>query len=113
MKITDICCLIGNAGNRNILFVKTETDEGITGIGESFSVGPDLAVAETINYLKEWLVGEDPRNIEYLWALMYQGLRFPPGSVGLAAISGIEHTLWDISGKALGVPVYRLLGGGS
>jgi len=111
MKITDICCLIGNTGNRNILFVKTQTDEGITGIGESYCVGPDLAVAETINYLKEWLIGEDPRNIEYLWALMYQGLRFPPGSVGLAAISGIEHTLWDISGKALGVPVYRLLGG--
>lgn len=64
--------------------VKTQTDEGITGIGESYAVGPDLAVAETINYLKEWLVGEDPRNIEYLWALMYQGLRFPPGSVGLA-----------------------------
>ena len=111
MKITNIRCLVADAGGRNILFVKTETDEGITGIGEAYCVGPDLAVAATIDYLKEWLVGEDPRNIEYLWALMYQGLRFPPGSVGLAAISGIEHTLWDISAKALGLPVYRLLGG--
>ncbi len=111
MKITDIKCLIGSADNRNILFVKAETDEGLTGIGEAYCVGPDLAVAETIDYLKEWLIGEDPRNIEYLWALMYQGLRFPPGSIGLAAISGIEHTLWDIAGKAAGVPVYALLGG--
>ena len=112
MKITKVTCYIVNPGRRNILFVKTETDEGITGWGESFSVGPDLAVAATIDYLAEWwLVGQDPRNIEYLWASMYQGLRFPPGSVGLAAISGIEHTLWDISAKALEMPVYQLLGG--
>ena len=115
MKITDVKCLIasvtGSIGSRNVLFVKTETDEGISGIGEAYCVGPDLAVVETVNYLKEWIVGKDPRNIEYLWAVMYQGLRFPPGSVGLAAISGIEHTLWDISAKAVGVPVYKLLGG--
>ena len=81
------------------------------GWGEAFSVGPDLAVAATIDHLKDWILGDDPRDIERLWATMYQGLRFPPGSVGLAAISGIEHTLWDISAKALGLPVYRLLGG--
>ena len=111
VKITDISAFVVDGGGRNIIFVKTETDEGIVGWGESFSVGPDLAVAATIEYLKDWLVGEDPRNIERLWALMYQGLRFPPGSVGLASISGIEHTLWDISARALGVPVYKLLGG--
>ena len=111
MKILDIRCLLGNVGNRNIIFLETKTDEGITGIGEAFGPGPDLAVVETVEYLKEWLIGKDPRNIEGLWATMYQGLRFPPGSVALAAISGIEHTLWDISAKALGVPVYRLLGG--
>lgn len=112
MKITDVTCYIASTGRRNIIFVKTETNAGITGWGESFSVGPDLAVAATVDYLKEWwLIGEDPRNIEYLWASMYQGLRFPPGSVGLAAMSGIEHTLWDISAKALGTPVYKLLGG--
>ena len=111
MKITDITCIVADAGGRNILFVKTETDEGLVGWGEAYAVGPDLAVAATVDYLKEWLIGEDPRNIEYLWALMYQGLRFPPGSVGLAAVSGIEHTLWDISARALDLPVYRLLGG--
>jgi len=111
MKITDITAFVVDGGGRNIVFVKTETDEGIVGWGESFSVGPDMAVAETIQYLKEWIVGADPRNIEHIWALMYQGLRFPPGAVGLASISGIEHTLWDISAKALGLPVYKLLGG--
>ena len=111
MKITNITCIVANAGRRNILFVKTETDEGLVGWGEAYGVGPDMAAAATVDYLAEWLIGEDPRNIEYLWAIMYQGLRFPPGSVGLAAVSGIEHTLWDISAKALGLPVYRLLGG--
>ena len=111
MKITGITCHIVDGGGRNILFVRTETDDGIVGWGEAFSVGPDLAVAATIDHLKEWILGDDPRDIERLWATMYQGLRFPPGSVGLAAISGIEHTLWDISAKALGLPVYRLLGG--
>ncbi len=111
MRITDIRCHIVDGGGRNILFVRTETDVGIVGWGEAFSVGPDLAVAATIDHLKDWIVGDDPRDIERLWATMYQGLRFPPGSVGLAAISGIEHTLWDISAKALGLPVYRLLGG--
>ena len=111
MKITGITCHIVDGGGRNILFVRTETDGGIVGWGEAFSVGPDLAVAATIDHLKDWILGDDPRDIERLWATMYQGLRFPPGSVGLAAISGIEHTLWDISAKALGLPVYRLLGG--
>ena len=111
MRITRITCNVVDVGNRNILLVKTATDEGIDGWGEAYAVGPDLGVAATVDYLAEWLIGEDPRNIEYLWALMYQGLRFPPGSIGLAAISGIEHTLWDISARALGVPVYSLLGG--
>ena len=111
MKITDITCHIVDGGGRNIVLVRTETHDGIVGWGEAFSVGPDLAVAATIDHLKDWILGDDPRDIERLWATMYQGLRFPPGSVGLAAISGIEHTLWDISAKALGLPVYRLLGG--
>ncbi len=111
MKITGTTCHIVDGGGRNIVLVRTETDAGIVGWGESFSVGPDLAVAAAIDYLKDWILGDDPRDIERLWATMYQGLRFPPGSVGLAAISGIEHTLWDISAKALGLPVYRLLGG--
>src|ERR1700692_1801046 len=54
---------------------------------------------------------KDPRNVEYLWATMYNFTRFPGGAVINAAMSGIEHALWDIAGKAAGLPVYMLLGG--
>ncbi|MFP6653107.1 MAG: galactonate dehydratase [Dehalococcoidia bacterium] len=111
MKITNITSYVTDSIGNNIIFVKTETDEGLTGWGEAYCVRPDLGVAATIDYLKDWLIDQDPRNIESLWAEMYQGLRFPPGSIGLAAISGIEHTLWDISAQALGLPVHKMLGG--
>jgi galactonate dehydratase len=111
IKITDIKTYLVGVGNRNLVFVKVETDQGIHGIGEAYSVGPDEATVATINDFKSWLVGQDPRNIEHLWALMYNFTRFPGGSVVNSAISGIEHALWDISGKAVGLPVYMLLGG--
>jgi galactonate dehydratase len=74
-------------------------------------VGPDLATVKVIADLVEWLDGRNPFDVEGLWQLMYAGGRFPGGSVVNAAISGIEHALWDIKGKALGVPVYELVGG--
>jgi galactonate dehydratase len=111
IKITDIQTFLVGVGNRNLVFVKVLTDEGIHGIGEAYSVGPDEATVATINDYKRWLVGMDPRNIEYIWATLYNFTRFPGGSVVNAAISGIEHALWDISGKAAGLPVYMLLGG--
>lgn len=111
IKITDIKTYLVGVGSRNLLFVKVETDQGIHGIGEAYSCGPDEATVATINDFKRWLVGQDPRNIEHLWAMMVNFTRFPGGLVVNAAISGIEHALWDISGKAAGLPVYRLLGG--
>jgi galactonate dehydratase len=111
IKITDIKTFVVGVGGRNYVFVKVLTDQGIHGIGEAYSVGPDEATVATIQDFKRWLVGLDPRNIEYLWATMYNFSRFPGGSVVNAAISGIEHALWDISGKAAGLPVYMLLGG--
>src|SRR5262245_44548908 len=111
MKITQIDTFLVNMGHRNIPFVKVHTDEGIYGVGEAYSCGPDRATVEVIRDFAEWLAGRDPRDIEGLWHLMYTGSRFPGGSVVNAAISGIEHALWDISGKAAGLPVYRLLGG--
>ena len=111
MKLTDIKTYLVNPGNRNYIFVKDLTDEGIEGIGEAYSAGPDKATAETISYFAEWLKGLNPMHIEDIWARMYNSSRFPGGSVVNSAISGIEHALWDITGKALGVPVYRLLGG--
>ena len=111
LKITDIQTFLVNAGGRNLCFVKVLTDQGIDGWGEAYSVGPDEATVATIKDFKGWLVGKDPRNVEYLWATMYNFTRFPGGAVINAAISGIEHALWDISGKAAGLPVYMLLGG--
>ena len=111
MKITKITPYLVNLGHRNIPFVKVYTDEDIYGVGEAYSCGPDKATIEVIGYFEEWLIGRDPRDIEGLWNLMYAGSRFPGGSVVNAAISGIEHALWDIAGKAANLPVYRLLGG--
>ncbi len=111
MKITDIQTFGVNVGDENHIFVKVLTDEAIHGIGEAYRVGPDHAVEQIIHYFKDWLIGQDPTRIEHLWRLMYNGSRFPGGSMLNAAISGIEIALWDVKGKAHGVPVYQLIGG--
>jgi galactonate dehydratase len=111
MKITKIDTFLVNVGHRNLPLVKVYTDEDIYGIGEAYSCGPDRATVEVIRDFEEWLIGRDPRDIEGLWQLMSAGSRFPGGSVVNAAISGIEHALWDIAGKAANLPVYRLVGG--
>ena len=124
LKITDIkTFLIGTAGRsaqgqsgrsiggRNWLYVKVETDQGISGVGEAYSVGPDEATVKVIEDFKLWLIGQDPRHVQFLFDLMYNTTRFPGGSVVNAAISGIEHALWDVAGKAAGLPVWALLGG--
>jgi galactonate dehydratase len=111
VKITRIETVLVHPDHRNLVFVKVHTDEGIVGIGEAYSAGPDRATVAVVHDFAEWLVGRDPTEIERLWMLMYAGSRFPGGVVVNAAISGIEQALWDISGKALGVPVYKLLGG--
>jgi len=111
VKITSIETYLTELGGRNVPFVRVLTDEGICGVGEAYSVGPDQATVKAIADFSEWLVGRDPLDTEGLWQLMYAGSRFPGGSVVNAAISGIEHALWDVKGRALGVPVYQLIGG--
>jgi galactonate dehydratase len=111
LTITDIKTFLVGAGSRNWIYVKIETDQGISGIGEAYSVGPDEATVKVIEDYKLWLVGQDPRNIQHLWDLMYNITRFPGGSVVNSAISGIEHALWDVTAKAAGLPVWALLGG--
>jgi len=111
MKITDIQTRGVNLGDGNHIFVKVLTNDGLHGVGEAYRAGPDEAVEQTVLYFRDWLIGEDPTRIEHLWRIMYNGSRFPGGSILNAAISGIETALWDVKGKAHGVPVYQLLGG--
>jgi galactonate dehydratase len=111
VKISRIETFLARSSSAPTVIVKVETDDGLHGVGEAYSAGPNRAVAEVIRDFAGWLVGRDPREVERLWQLMYNGSRFPPGVVTGAAISGIEHALWDIKGKALGAPVWELLGG--
>ena len=111
MRITDIKTFLVGNGARNWVYVKVMTDQGVHGIGEAYSIGPDQATVKVIEDFKSWLIGNDPRNVQYLFDLMYNTTRFPGGIVTNSALSGIEHALWDIAGKSAGVPVWALLGG--
>jgi galactonate dehydratase len=111
MRITRLRSYMSRDANRPRVLVAIDTDEGITGWGECYNHGPDRALPPLLDYLYLQIEGEDPRRIEFLILKLLQQSRFPPGALGLAAISAIDHCLWDISAKALGVPVYRLLGG--
>ena len=111
MKITAIKTFMARHGSRPRGLIKVETDEGIYGWGEAYSIGPDLSVEPIADYAFEMIKGEDPRRIEYIMLKLFQQFRFPPGGTGLAVISAVDHALWDISGKAAGLPVYMLLGG--
>jgi galactonate dehydratase len=111
MKIDRLRAYMSRDKDRPRLVVAIDTDDGLTGWGECYNHGPDRALAPLLEYLFEFIRGEDPRRIEYLIQYLLQQCRFPPGALGLAAISAIDHCLWDISAKALGVPVYMLLGG--
>ena len=94
---------------RNYVFVKVETDEGITGWGEA-TCGP-LSVATMVDEFGDVIAGKDPMEIEKHWQTLYHHFHVRGGIVQMSAISGIEIALWDIAGQALGAPVYQLLGG--
>lgn len=111
MKITDIKTFPIWVGLRNQLLIKVETDEGIYGWGESGLSGRELAVVGAIKHYREFLIGRDPLQRGALWQEMYRSQYFEGGRVLTAAISAIDIALHDITGKALGVPVYQLLGG--
>ncbi len=97
---------------RNWVFVFVETDAGITGIGEATTEWHEMAVVAMIEeHLQPRLIGQDPTRIEHLWQLMHRGFWWRGGVVATSAISGIDQALWDLTGKAYGVPVYKLLGG--
>ncbi len=111
MKITAIRPYAIRVGIRNQLIVKVETDEGIFGWGESGLSFREKAVIGALEHFGEFLIGQDPSAIGRIWQEVYRSQYFEGGRVLQAAISAIDIALHDIKGKALGVPVYQLLGG--
>jgi galactonate dehydratase len=111
MKITAIKPFPVWVGHRNQLIVKIETDEGIFGWGESGLSGREKAVVGALEHYAQFLVGKDPFRIGAIWQELYRSQYFEGGRVLLAAQSALDIALHDIKGKALGVPVYELLGG--
>jgi galactonate dehydratase len=93
------------------MFLKIETDAGITGWGEPVLEGRALTVEAAVREFGATLIGKDPRRINDLWQSMYRGHFYRGGAILMSAIAGIDQALWDIKGKALGVPVHELLGG--
>jgi galactonate dehydratase len=110
MRITDIKTFPSVEGRRQFL-VKVETDEGIYGWGEGGLSTRDLAIEGAVKHYREWLIGQDPMRMGALWQEMYRSQYFEGGRALTAAISAIDIALHDLVGKALGVPVYQLLGG--
>lgn len=117
MKITKVEVLDNSkgpffVGKHHLVFIKIYTDEGIYGVGEPVVYG--LGVPAVVEYLKELsslIIGEDPFNTEKIWNRFHNGWEAVGGPLTVSAISAIDIALWDIKGKALGVPVYKLLGG--
>ena len=97
--------------DRPYVFIKLETDQGVVGWGEATLEGKAGAVLQTIDDLKEFYIGQDPMRVEHIWQGMYVHAFYRAGPILGSAISGIDQALWDIRGKVLGQPVYRLLGG--
>jgi len=111
VQITAIRPVVVNARMRNWVFVKVETDAGISGWGEASLEWKTRGVVGCIDDLAPFVIGLDPRRIEHLYQVMFRQPFFRSGVVGMSAISGIEQACWDIFGKSVGLPVYQLLGG--
>ena len=119
MKITDIIAHVmeipdpdGRTPRRNWIFVEIRTDEGLTGIGEATTEYCELAVqAQIETELRPRLLGMNPLEIGRIWTLGFRHFWWRMGVVHTSAMSGIDQALWDLKGKATGLPVYELLGG--
>ena len=111
MRITSLECLHADAGFRNFDFVKLSTDEGLVGWSEYNEAFGGVGLTSLIENLAPLLVGQDPRPYESLIASMQAVRRLAPGGVVQQAIGAIENALLDVKAKALGIPVYEMLGG--
>ncbi|MCL4844456.1 MAG: galactonate dehydratase [Bryobacteraceae bacterium] len=93
------------------LFLKVHTNAGITGLGEPLLEGRAHTCAAAVKEIEPYLVGKDPRQVAHHWQAIYRHAFYRGGPILTSALSGIDMALWDIKGKALGVPVYELFGG--
>jgi L-alanine-DL-glutamate epimerase-like enolase superfamily enzyme len=109
VKITDVECLVLD---RQFPFIRVYTDEGLIGIGECFRRGPEVTRTIVDSVLKPVLLGKDPLDTGVRWAEMVRASSaLDLGGALFIGIAGVDVALWDLKGKALGVPIYRLLGG--
>ena len=101
----------GTGWGKNTVLVKVYTDAGIDGVGEAFGTGKAKTTEAALYEFERWLRGKDPTEVVRNWYAYYRGSRYPLGTATMAALSAVEQALWDIAGKACGLPVYRMLGG--
>lgn len=119
MKITRIEPIVvgaptpgsGLLSNRNYIFIKVHTDSGLYGLGEATLEGYDHTIRGLIKDLESLVIGEDPTRIEYLTQVLIRQKFWKGGILKGSAVAGIELALWDILGKSVGLPVYKLVGG--
>ncbi|MBI2965577.1 MAG: mandelate racemase/muconate lactonizing enzyme family protein [Chloroflexi bacterium] len=112
MKVTKITSYpVADSTGRGYFFVRVDTDAGISGLGEIGIRFWGKSIASAIEHLSELVVGQDPWSTERLWQHMFRGSFFPADKVYCCAISAIDIALWDIKGKSVKMPVYKLLGG--
>src|SRR4030095_2290745 len=113
MKIVDAKVVVCSPG-RNFVTLKLITEDGVYGLGDATLNGRELAVASYLNdHLIPLLIGRDARRSEDTWQYLYKGAYWRRGPVTMAAIAAVDTALWDIAGKVMNVPLYRLLGGQS
>ncbi len=93
------------------LLLKLETDDGLTGWGEPVVEGRADTTAAAVNEISQYILGADYRNVEDLWQVLYRGGFYRGGPVLSSALSGVDQAVWDIKARALGVPIYEMLGG--
>jgi galactonate dehydratase len=111
LTVTGLKTFVVNVGNVNWAFCKVYTNQGLTGLGEGSITSKEATLAAAIGEHERYLVGKDPTDIEMHYQAMFRWPRWRGGPILNSAISAIEIALWDILGKALGQPVYKLLGG--
>lgn len=111
MKVTDIRVFAVDCFRTNWVFVKVDTDDGISGVGEATLEYKEKALFGAVEHIREYLVGENPLDIERHFHSIYRDAYWRGGPVLMSALSAVEMALWDILGKHLGVPVSTLLGG--